>query len=448
MLNCFFAIAVLNTQPKNGSETVELLSGGDNMAEELLINQLFAGRYLDEGENIGHEVINLFKDDEGNNNLFITPSGQVKDHEVKNILFVRNISSRTTVEVICLAKVVSTIDDEEIKKIRYAGFSLEQIFSSNTYHGDIDTVTQHVTFRSKQISIPLNRIFITLDENFKFDGDATVIYLKSERKVIIPQGMREYYSEKNDAKAYQQLTNDLIGNKSIWNETNTTNVLIPDGVAHNQPPSFLEVIRKEDDENIFSNLLSYFFEYSYSSFQKFAKDILEIDDMGASFELVREKAVEKVEDNPSDNPKRRGKERIDIWIESDDDIIVIENKIKSGINSIVNEEHGKQSSQLNSYYAYASEIAEKSQKKVHFYILAPDYAKFDLNHFGDDIRDNFKIINYSEVYNFFVKESATYIADRAFPDFVRGLKRHTLSLSELQFDTMRTRLLRRINQLQ
>ena len=31
--------------------------------KEILINQLFAGRYLDEGENIGHEVINLFKDD-------------------------------------------------------------------------------------------------------------------------------------------------------------------------------------------------------------------------------------------------------------------------------------------------------------------------------------------------------------------------------------------------
>ena len=417
------------------------------MKEELLINQLFAGRYLDEGENIGHEVINLFKDDEGNNNLFITPSGQIKDHHVTNILFVRNISSRTTVEVICLAKDVFTIEDEKIKKIRYAGFSLEQIFSSNTYHGDIDTVTQHVTFRSKQISIPLNRIFITLDENFKFDG-ATVIYLKSERKVIIPQPMREYYSEKKDAKAYQQLTNDLIRNPLIWNKTNATNVLIPDGIAHNQSPSFLEVIRKEDDENIFSNLLSYFFEYSYSSFQKFAKDILKINDMGASFELVREKAVGKVEDNPSDKPKRRGKERIDIWIESEDDIIVIENKIKSGINSIVNEEQGKQSSQLNSYYAYASEVARKSQKAVHFYILAPDYAKFDLNHFGADIKDNFKIINYSEAYNFFVKESATYIADRAFPDFVRGLKRHTLPLSELQFDTMRTRLLRRISQLQ
>lgn len=37
------------------------------MTAELLINQMFAGRYLDEGENIGHEIINLFKDDAGHN---------------------------------------------------------------------------------------------------------------------------------------------------------------------------------------------------------------------------------------------------------------------------------------------------------------------------------------------------------------------------------------------
>lgn len=30
---------------------------------EILINQLFAGAYLQEGTNIGHEVINLFRDD-------------------------------------------------------------------------------------------------------------------------------------------------------------------------------------------------------------------------------------------------------------------------------------------------------------------------------------------------------------------------------------------------
>ena len=418
------------------------------MTKRLLLNTVFTGSYLDEGENIGHEVINLFKDDEGNSNLFITKNGKVDKPDIEYILFVRPVYAKITFEVVGLAKDIKRISNDDIEKITYAGCSLKLIFSSNTYHGKKLEINP-VTFRADEFYIPSNRIFITVDENLEFDDSDGSKLIRLKRKnskdVLVPSAMRRYYLE--DSEEYKTLLDELINDSSVWNDNNVTK-LIPDGVAHNQPPSFLEVIRKEDDENIFSNLLSYFFEYSYSSFQKFAKDILEIDDMGASFELVREKAVEKVEDNPSDKPKRRGKERIDIWIESDNNIIVIENKIKSGINSIVNEEQGKQSSQLNSYYAYASEVARKSQKAVHFYILAPDYAKFDLNHFGDDIRDNFKIINYSEVYNFFVKESATYIADRAFPDFVRGLKRHTLPLSELQFDTMRTRLLRRISQLQ
>lgn len=39
------------------------------MSKKILINQLFAGNYLDEGKNIDHEVINLFEDDKGNHNL-------------------------------------------------------------------------------------------------------------------------------------------------------------------------------------------------------------------------------------------------------------------------------------------------------------------------------------------------------------------------------------------
>ena len=70
------------------------------MAKEILINQLFAGKYLDEGENIGHEVINLFKDDDGNHNIFITPTGLVNGHDLEYILFVRNFSARKTVEVV------------------------------------------------------------------------------------------------------------------------------------------------------------------------------------------------------------------------------------------------------------------------------------------------------------------------------------------------------------
>ena len=416
------------------------------MTTELLINQLFAGGYLDEGENIGHEVINFFKDDNGNHNLFITKSGKVSGHKIENILFVRHIDAKITFEVIGMAKGISTIKSEEIKNITYSGFKLEQIFRSNTYHGEKDTVTTPVTFRTRNFFVPLNRIFITLDDNFRFDG-STIIHLESDEKVLVPQSMRRYFSD--NTKEYQQLLNKLINDTSLWNENNVIDALILDGMVHNQPPSFLEVIKKNHDENIFSNLISYFFEYSHSSFQKFAAEsnLLNIKNMSADFELIREKTVSKVTENDSDKPLKESKERIDIWIESDKDIIVIENKIKSGINGIVSKDQGKQSSQLNSYYKYAEYIAKKSGKEAHFYIFAPNYAKFDLTDFGDDIKDNFKIISYSDIYNFFIQESATYIADRTFPDFVRGLKRHTLSLSEFQFDIMRTRLLRRISQL-
>ncbi len=101
------------------------------MAREILINQLFAGRYLDEGVNIGHEVINLFKDDNGNHNIFITPSGVVNGHNLEYVLFVRNVSARKTVEVIGLAKGISCITEKDMMNVRYAGVSLDQIFSNN-----------------------------------------------------------------------------------------------------------------------------------------------------------------------------------------------------------------------------------------------------------------------------------------------------------------------------
>lgn len=392
------------------------------MSKEILINQLFAGRYLEEGENIGHEIINLFKDDDGNNNLFITPSGRVNGHELECILFVRNVSARRTVEVVGLAKDIQKVDAEEIGRIRYAGISLNQIFSNNIYHGGDDAFADLVTFKAGAFLLPSQRIFISLDENSVI-GEY-VLKLNSERQVIIPQGMRVYFSDVIDANAYDQLKS-LIEDTNLWREGNTTEKLIPDGSVHNQAPTFLEVIKKEDDEVIFSNLLEYFFNYSHVAFQRFAADLLNLPDMSVSFSILRETM-----------------NRIDLWIESEKDIIVIENKIKSGINGITSEDY----SQLNKYYETAQKAAETQSKRTHYYIFAPDYARFDLSQYG--VKDIYKVIKYSEIYHFFINESETYIADRVFPDFVRGLKRHTLSFSELQFDTMRSRLLRKISNLQ
>lgn len=389
------------------------------MAKEILINQLFAGKYLNKGENIGHEVINLFKDDEGYHNLFITPYGTVRSSNLEYILFVRNVSDKRIVEVVGVAKGIEPISIEETQKVRYGGVSLDEIFCGNTTLNDEDdTFTNHITLRARQFLVPTKPIFITLDD---LRGDDVYIRLRSERKVVISQSMKGYYSAESDRKAYRQLKM-LIEDESYWKEDDKGKIL-PDGPIQNITPSFLEVIRKEDDENIISNLLAYFFEYSNSAFQRFAEDVLGIKDMAIPFDI-----------------KRETEERIDICISSDTDIIVIENKIRSGINGVDKKSEG---SQLKKYYSSISAKAKKEAKKPHFFIFAPDYSKIDLTKYENG--EAYSIIRYSEIYRFFISETETFISDRIFPDFLRGLKRHTLSFPELQFETMKSRLLRRIS---
>ena len=181
--------------------------------KEILINRLFAGKYLEEGENIGHEVINLFKDDNGNNNLFITSNGSIdNDHDVEYVLFVRHVSKSTTVEVICLAEGIYRISDEEMNRIRYAGVSLNDIFRGNTYRGEKDSFSNYVTYRAKNVRIPSKRIFITIDN--EFSSDEYVVCLQSEKKVVIPENSRSYYSSEKDIDAYHQLI-EVIDNSEL-----------------------------------------------------------------------------------------------------------------------------------------------------------------------------------------------------------------------------------------
>ena len=63
---------------------------------------MYVGRFLE--NNIGHEVINLFKDDNSSNYIYINPYGQLdkKHNEIESILLVRGINA-TTVEIIAKA---------------------------------------------------------------------------------------------------------------------------------------------------------------------------------------------------------------------------------------------------------------------------------------------------------------------------------------------------------
>lgn len=175
---------------------------------------------------------------------------------------------------------------------------------------------------------------------------------------------------------------------------------------------------------IFSNLLSYYFNFDHKMFVKFAKEVLGISDMSCVFKTVRESM-----------------QNIDLWIEDEKQVLVIENKIKSGLNG----KTGKGKTQLDKYFEYTQKyIKEHNIREAHYFIFVPDYNVIPLC--DSDMKKHYKIVTYSEIYKFFKKYAAQYINDKYFADFLSGLQKHTMTLSELQFSIMRSRFLEKVNQ--
>ena len=83
-------------------------------------------------------------------------------------------------------------------------------------------------------------------------------------------------------------------------------------------------------------------------------------------------------------------------IQDDENIVVIENKIKSGINGLRHDIYGDLvQSQLLDYHKYADEHARN--RKEFFYIFAPNYNRIDLRNYEKS--EDYKIINYSVSYD-------------------------------------------------
>ena len=396
---------------------------------EILINQLFAGNYLQEGNNIGHEIINLFRDDNDANYLFITPSGTVNNHSVDKVLFVQNIKARETMEVVMKAEVSKrTISSDDIKNISYAGTSIIDIFNKNIYKGEKDLAQADimVTYEAEDIRFPKKdiRIIITVDPLYTSEDKDTLVYLLDpDKDKIVGQGMRTYLSEDSYTDLYDSVQK-LIDDETLWEDENTTQKMIADGSHVRRNPSFLEIIRKENDELIMSNLLAYYFKYDHGLFVKFTEEVLGLKGFTTSFEIIRESM-----------------ENIDIWIRDEKHILVIENKIKSGLNGHTDDGQN----QLNKYFKYTENYKKKNNvDEAYYYLFVPNHNDLVID--DEEMKEKFKVVNYSTIYDFFSNHAVDYLDEKYFTDFMIELKKQTMNNSELRFSMMRSRLLEKINQ--
>lgn len=414
-----------------------------NEKKEILLNIMYTGTYL-EGTNIGHEIINFFKDDNGNNYIYVLHDGsmsKIHNDKIDTILLVRRCTSNT-MEI--LAKATGLTQIARIKKsfrnkekeeqhnlqiayinehnITYGGMKPYEIFKNNVW----DTKTEqnfeiYITFKAADVRKVVKPVYISTDKNIEKNENIfhlENIKLKSQSlKIYIPGG----------TDSYDEL-NQIINNKTLWEDRNTTrkvdNQFFNDMKSEQNKNNFVEIIKKSYDELTYSNLFKYIFEANAPAFHKFAKEVLGVKNLSGDLSVEREK------------------KNIDLLITDDENAIVIENKIKSGVNGICHDDDRNIKSQLDKYKKYVEDNYQNKNK--HYYIFVPNYNHADI--YKHDIDKAYKKISYKEIYDFFEQNQALYKDVKYFQEFIFALKKHITPTDNNHEENMYARFCKAINE--
>lgn len=389
------------------------------MNNEIMLNKMFVGDYLN--DNLGHEVINLYQCDNGKFYIYTLAYGIPPKKANPGVIVFMKKTNGGKYEIVAKATGLTPLFPDGLKRprdfngkngekerekfqdinkkqrekiqeddIKYGGVELDKIFDGNSYiknkyagYNDIDL---YLTFEVKEIVKPTKKIEIELP-NWK---SSMTMYLSPENYKDKYDEMKEYIEDTaNWGKPVEKVNIKNIAEKNT---------------------NFLEIIRREDDELIFSNLLKYLLNAIPEKMPEFAKEIFEVENFEEKYFIKREY------------------KNIDIVIEDENNIIVIENKIKSDING---KNKNNQESQLDKYEDIISR--EKGSKSVKYFILAPNYKNFK----DEKI---WEIIKYDKIYKFFEKHKNSYSKVKYFDDILSAIKKHTKDTDNIHEDEMFRRL--------
>lgn len=414
---------------------------------------MYAGDYIS-GSNIGHEIINLFSDDNGDNYIYVNSDGLINPEyngKVRGVILVRKTDSIHRLEVLGIARVdedsqisykskklkrperlieQDSIMDEYLAKhdITYGGVSQSELFAKNKFRGNYENY-HIITFKAKKLLLPYReeekKVYIT-DSKSKEPSKCQL------DEVIFPnQSLKQYIDKSKFPKAFDEISK-LIANDELWDKGRKTEKLKNVGKKLKEGDNFnyLDIIGKQDDENVFSNLLAYFIENDRDLLKDFCGEVLGVSDIADDAIIEREKSA--------NGP------RMDIYIEDANNAIVIENKIKSEVNG-VEERHNFTGdfikSQLEDYYNFVEKNAGDRKKK--YFILMPNYHRIDFKKYKHS--ENYTKIEYSDLVRFF--DNHKYQNDGEslyYEDFKKALRRHAENYYDDQYAIMKKRFIHRI----
>jgi hypothetical protein len=402
------------------------------VSREIILNKMYIGAYLSEGDNIGHEIINLYKADDGKNYIYLNSQGTIELSHGRNkltVLLVRKFATKTY-KVLAKVEGVTILDfadrnlprEERYKGqvalgLTYGGISLVDLFNENSYHGSLeDEKNAYTTFIADKVIKPKTQIYITDDESAS--GDNT--FFIHTNKGFGKQTLREFYNENEKPDSFVDL-NQIIENKELWEDVNTTQAIseLPE-LQKDLHFNFLKIIKHEDNELAFSNMFAYFFNINREAFSRFANDILNIQ-MHTDFTIEREK------------------KNIDLLISDTNNAVVIENKIKSSINGL-DDRHDIYSdqvqSQLKKYYEFVTSDDDYCTKAASCFIFSPNYNRIDRSKFS--CGEKYTVVYYREIFNFFNENKNLFVDVPYFEEFINAMHKHTMDYdNELEEEMQR-----------
>lgn len=430
---------------KKNFETSNSESGRKSEKPGIVVNRMYVGSYLE--TNLGHEIINLFQADNGQHYLYLNSSGSFAcEHRDIDYMLMVKYAGKDTFEVTGLAKGLeiapgtysprlrdikqldNTIAGEQHDYIlsqpgggiKYGGVSILEIFN------DAEQQNVFITYKAKKVLVPKgdSRIFLKYqkDAHNSFGEKETVIALRQHN--LPKTSLKSYIYPSNGEQVpsdYDNIISYLINNHRLWTSDRDWKINPGSTIKEKKEVSLFEICQIQDDENRFSNALAYFMsrpEYRGLWIDFFKAFGVELN---RSYQVEREVSA-KITDSTTGKRIPNGG-RIDLLISDDENLVVIENKIKSDINT-VEQDHTNGTTQLDRYVNYINwRISnENVGKKGGFFILCPNYNLPELR----ESEKLYTIITYGDLYNYLFDKPQVE-NDSNFKAFCEAMLRHTHS---------------------
>lgn len=408
----------------------------------ILINVMYSGSYIK--NKLGHECINLFATDNGQHFIYINSFGKIaKDklskYNIECVLLGQRVRDGV-IKVLAKATGLTILDstekiinntsatDQKPLKTNLAKEHITELKRENVFYGgvfikDLFDKSEQVlaTFKAdKVVEINGNVYIYESGKKTETFSDIVLPSAKHDGKkdfLLANTSPYMYFPETNNKGVlmddYLKLKG-IINSQTIWDQNNVKKILSFNIIP---PISMIEIMRKEDSELAYSNMIAYWLNQDKKTISGFIKEVLKQKDKSISC--------------PNQNSNiiiERERENIDVLINYDKTHIIIENKINAGISEY------NDTTIPNQLVKYRVELtAEFPNENIHCFLLTPDYRNIDPHNYDKE----YSPIKYSELYKFFNK---AIINDSLGKEFCKALALHKEVVDNSNFINMQRRM--------